>query len=94
MILYATKGKIKKAGSAAVNSLITRGSQHNSDFLNTIPRADEDVNRQFSYGESFNDLSRKYPNLDLNEDISELDGVPAVELRDGTILERANTIFF
>lgn len=32
------------------------------------------------------DLQSKYPQLDLNEDISELDGVPAIELVDGSIL--------
>ena len=32
------------------------------------------------------ELQRKYPNLDLNEDISELDGVPAIELTDGSII--------
>lgn len=31
------------------------------------------------------ELQRKYPNLDLNEDISELDGVPAIELTDGSV---------
>lgn len=32
------------------------------------------------------ELQRKYPNLDLNEDISELDGVPAIELTDGSVI--------
>lgn len=32
------------------------------------------------------DLTAKYPQLNLNEDISELDGVPAIELVDGSIL--------
>ena len=32
------------------------------------------------------DLQKKYPKLNLNEDISELDGVPAVELTDGSVL--------
>ena len=32
------------------------------------------------------DLQKKYPRLNLNEDISDLDGVPAIELTDGSIL--------
>lgn len=32
------------------------------------------------------DLTAKYPQLNLNEDISELDGVPAIELTDGSVL--------
>ena len=31
-------------------------------------------------------MQKKYPRLNLNEDISELDGVPAIELTDGSIL--------
>lgn len=36
-----------------------------------------------------NDLISKYPNLNLNEDISELDGVPAIMLKDGSVLPLA-----
>lgn len=35
---------------------------------------------------SARDLTDKYPQLNLNEDISELDGVPAIELTDGSVL--------
>ena len=32
------------------------------------------------------DLAAKYPNLNLNEDISEMDGVPAIEMQDGSVI--------
>lgn len=35
---------------------------------------------------SARDLTDKYPYLNLNQDISELDGVPAIELTDGSVL--------
>lgn len=31
-------------------------------------------------------LMDKYPKLDLNQDISELDGIPAIELSDGSVI--------
>lgn len=37
-----------------------------------------------------NVLQDKYPQLNLNEDISELDGIPAIELSDGSILPITN----
>lgn len=42
--------------------------------------------RDVRYSNRDVDLSAKYPQLNLNEDISELDGVPAIELTDGSIL--------
>nr|DAR52810.1 MAG TPA: PolyVal ADP-Ribosyltransferase [Caudoviricetes sp.] len=49
---------------------------------NKTPTASEDVR----YSNRDVDLSAKYPQLNLNEDISELDGVPAIELTDGSVL--------
>lgn len=42
--------------------------------------------RDIRYSNRDVDLTAKYPQLNLNEDISELDGVPAIELSDGSIL--------
>ena len=53
---------------------------------NTIPQTGEQSNPKFSMRERDEDLQKKYPRLNLNEDISELDGVPAIELTDGSIL--------
>ncbi len=49
---------------------------------NKTPTASEDVR----YSNRDVDLTAKYPQLNLNEDISELDGVPAIELIDGSVL--------
>ena len=53
---------------------------------NSISRSAENDNTKFSQRERDEDLQKKYPKLNLNEDISELDGVPAVELTDGSVL--------
>ena len=45
-----------------------------------------EVKGKSSMRERDEDLQKKYPRLNLNEDISELDGVPAVELTDGSVL--------
>lgn len=42
--------------------------------------------RDIRYSNRDVDLTEKYPQLNLNEDISELDGVPAIELIDGSVL--------
>lgn len=42
--------------------------------------------RDIRYSNRDVDLTAKYPQLNLNEDISELDGVPAIELSDGSVL--------
>lgn len=42
--------------------------------------------RDIRYSNRDVDLTAKYPQLNLNEDISELDGVPAIELTDGSVL--------
>ena len=53
---------------------------------NTIPQSDAESNTKYSMRELDEDLQKKYPRLNLNEDISDLDGVPAIELTDGSIL--------
>ncbi len=55
-------------------------------FDNTIPQSGEESNTKYSMRGQDEDLQKKYPQLNLNEDISELDGVPAIELTDGSIL--------
>lgn len=52
----------------------------------SIPQSGEESNPKFSMRERDEDLQKKYPRLNLNEDISELDSVPAIELTDGSIL--------
>ena len=51
-----------------------------------ISQPGEKSNPKFSMRERDEDLQKKYPRLNLNEDISELDSVPAIELTDGSIL--------
>lgn len=53
---------------------------------NSISRSAENDNTKFSQRERDEDLQKKYQKLNLNEDISELDGVPAIELTDGSVL--------
>lgn len=52
----------------------------------SIRPVSENVNTQIKKSERDADLTAKYPQLNLNEDISELDGVPAIELTDGSVL--------
>lgn len=42
--------------------------------------------RDIRYSNRDVDLTAKYPQLNLNEDISGLDGIPAIELTDGSVL--------
>ncbi|MDO4982170.1 MAG: hypothetical protein Q4E35_01275 [Eubacteriales bacterium] len=50
-----------------------------------IPQQSGSVKQKNSDRDS-GDLQKKYPALDLNEDISQLDGVPAIRLTDGSII--------
>ncbi len=50
-ILYATDGKIKKVGSVQVNSLKIKVSGQDSNFFDSVPQSDENVNTQFSVSE-------------------------------------------
>lgn len=72
-----------KRGVTAKGSLAESTS---TTFVNTIPQSGEESNTKFSMRERDEDLQKKYPRLNLNEDISDLDGVPAIELTDGSIL--------
>jgi hypothetical protein len=53
---------------------------------NSIRSSSENSNTKIKKSERDVDLTAKYPQLNLNEDISELDGVPAIELTDGSVL--------
>lgn len=53
---------------------------------NRIRSSSENSNTKIKKSERDVDLTAKYPQLNLNEDISELDGVPAIELTDGSVL--------
>lgn len=72
-----------KRGVTAKGSLAESTS---TTFDNTIPQSDAESNTKYSMRELDEDLQKKYPRLNLNEDISDLDGVPAIELTDGSIL--------
>lgn len=67
----------RAANTAARQSSVSTGS---------ISRDNENGNTKYSMRERDEDLQKKYPRLNLNEDISDLDGVPAIELTDGSIL--------
>ena len=74
---------IKNAGPDLLTS-------HNRSDVGTVPQTGADVKSKFKASDrqeqDAEKLQRKYPNLDLNEDISELDGVPAIELTDGSVI--------
>ena len=50
----------------------------------SIAQPEDSVNRKFSISD--NSLVEKYPNLNLNQDVSDMDGVPAIQLEDGSVL--------
>lgn len=52
------------------------------EITNTNPTKDKDIR----YSITDDSLVKKYPNLNLNQDISKLDGVPAIRLIDGSVL--------
>lgn len=63
------------------------GAQGGEASLNKrVSQPAGEVKGKSSMRERDEDLQKKYPKLNLNEDISELDGVPAVELTDGSVL--------
>ena len=64
----------------------TGAQRGKASLRGTIPQSDAESNTKYSMRERDEDLQKKYPRLNLNEDISELDGVPAIELTDGSIL--------
>lgn len=62
-----------------------RGKSRTPLSPDSIRTNGENVNTK-SEKNSARDLTGKYPYLNLNQDISELDGIPAIELADGSIL--------
>lgn len=63
------------------------GAQSGKASLNArVSQPAGEVKGKSSMRERDEDLQKKYPKLNLNEDISELDGVPAIELTDGSVL--------
>lgn len=73
--------------------LSTLGSITDTSLKENIAQFQKEVNNfkqknkiNYSMRERDEDLQKKYPRLNLNEDISELDSVPAIELTDGSIL--------
>jgi len=62
------------------------GAQGKTSLDARISQPTGEVKGKSSMRERDEDLQKKYPKLNLNEDISELDGVPAVELTDGSVL--------
>ena len=73
--------------------LSTLGSITDTSLKENIAQFQKEVNNfkqknkiNYSMRERDEDLQKKYPRLNLNEDISGLDGVPAIELTDGSIL--------
>lgn len=71
----------------------TLGSITDTSLKENIAQFQKEVNNfkqknkiNYSMRERDEDLQKKYPRLNLNEDISELDSVPAIELTDGSIL--------
>lgn len=71
---------------ADVTNAAENDASNAQSFSNSISRSEENDNTKFSQRERDEDLQKKYPKLNLNEDISELDGAPAVELTDGSVL--------
>nr|DAH10155.1 MAG TPA: hypothetical protein [Caudoviricetes sp.] len=71
---------------ADVTNAAENDASNARSFNNSISRSEENDNTKFSQRERDEDLQKKYPRLNLNEDISELDGVPAIELTDGSVL--------
>lgn len=82
---------ITKIRNATEDIISSYGKNPKSKFLSdtsmiSISRDNENGNTKYSMRERDEDLQKKYPRLNLNEDISDLDGVPAIELTDGSIL--------
>lgn len=53
--------------------------------MDSIRNSDQNVKKSRRENDEEN-LQIKYPHLNLNEDISDLDGIPAIELTDGSVL--------
>ncbi len=66
----------------------THSIRENNGEVNTF---DEKTSKNSSRYHIDVDLMRKYPNLDLNIDISKMDGIPAIQLTDGSVLPFTET---
>lgn len=82
---------VTKIRNVTEDIISSYGKNPKSKFLsdtsmNSISRNTGNDNTKFSQRERDEDLQKKYPKLNLNENISELDGVPAIELTDGSVL--------
>lgn len=75
----------RSQSSAAGVMAERRGKSRTPLSPDSIRTNGENVNTK-SEKNSARDLTGKYPYLNLNQDISELDGIPAIELADGSIL--------
>lgn len=78
---YAVELQQRESRSGGKNAAPRNGVSSNS-----IRSSSENSNTKIKKSERDADLTAKYPQLNLNEDISELDGVPAIELTDGSVL--------
>lgn len=76
----------KKTESTMYSAVNTGEETKDSAYESKISQPTGEVKGKSSMRERDEDLQKKYPKLNLNEDISELDGVPAVELTDGSVL--------
>lgn len=72
--------------TAAVEKEIKLFAEENGIPYGNSEAATDAGKTKYSLRERDEDLQKKYPRLNLNEDISDLDGVPAIELTDGSIL--------
>lgn len=59
---------------------------YNSDTQGNRINETKNSNNQSSFSMPENNLQTKYPNINLNKNISQMDGIPAIELEDGSIL--------
>lgn len=76
----------KKTESTMYSAVNTGEETKDSAYESKISQPTGEVKGKSSMRERDEDLQKNYPKLNLNEDISELDGVPAVELTDGSVL--------
>ena len=57
LILYATKGKIRKVGQTKVNSLKVKGSRSHSNFIDIISNPNENVKSKNSVDDTIIDFN-------------------------------------
>ena len=87
MILYEINNVRPITGGIVPSAVSDSGllASRNRSDERKIPQESGSVKQKNSDRDSEN-LQKKYPQLNLNEDISELDGVPAIELTDGSVI--------